>query len=68
MAIETIRLVSYEELRGRGITYTKRSLWRLERVGKFPKRVNSGARVSWVGSEIDEYLRALIAARDGAAA
>ena len=48
MTNENIRLVSHEGLLERGITYTKRSLWRLERDGKFPKRVNSGARVAWV--------------------
>lgn len=67
MADASIRLLSYGQLRERGITYTKNSLWRLERAGKFPRRV-SGGRVAWVESEIDEYLRARIAARDGEAA
>jgi prophage regulatory protein len=67
MTNENIRLVSHEGLLERGITYTKRSLWRLERDGKFPKRVNSGARVAWVESEIDAYLRRLVEERDRAA-
>jgi prophage regulatory protein len=64
-----IRLLSHDDLKERGIKYTKVSLWRLERKGRFPKRVNTGARsVAWVESEIDDYLRGLIAQRDANAA
>lgn len=67
MAEAPIRLLSYEQLRERGITHTKNSLWRLERAGKFPRRITAG-RVAWVEAEIDEYLRKLVAMRDGEAA
>lgn len=65
---EQVRLLSYEQLRERGIVYHKRSLWRLERKGKFPKRViGTGGRcggASWVESEIDQFLKGRVAARD----
>ena len=65
------RLISHEDLRGKGIPYSKPHLWRLEKAGKFPKRVPIGAgRYGYVESEIDEHVRLLIAARnaDGAQA
>ena len=44
-------------------------LWRLEKAGKFPKRVPIGAsRYGYVESEIDAHVAALIAARDAAGA
>jgi prophage regulatory protein len=61
---EAIRLISYAVLRERGITYTKRSLWRLEREGKFPKRVLGAGRIAWVESEIDAYIKKLVEERD----
>jgi prophage regulatory protein len=45
------------------------SLWRLEKAGKFPKRVPTGpARYAYVESEIDRYIEELITARDAGAA
>jgi prophage regulatory protein len=64
-----MRLLSYADLKDKGIIYSKSRLWELERAGKFSKRVNQPrARLSWVESEIDDYVRALIAARDEAEA
>lgn len=60
-------LISYESLRDKGITLSKCQLWRLERDGKFPKRVAiSEARHAWVISEIDDWIQAKIAARTAA--
>lgn len=57
-------LLPYEALRAKGVVLSKCQLWRLEREGKFPKRVHVSARsIAWPESEIDEYLRARIAAR-----
>jgi len=59
------RLLRYEDLRPLGIEYTKIHLWRLEREGKFPKRVKlTPHRVAWVESEIQELIQSRIAARD----
>jgi prophage regulatory protein len=62
-----MKLLSYEELRPlKGIPYSKVHLWRLERDGKFPKRVPLGqSRHGWLDSEIDEWITARMAERDG---
>ncbi|MDP6270253.1 MAG: AlpA family phage regulatory protein [Alphaproteobacteria bacterium] len=40
-------------------------LWRLERAGKFPRRVHLGAnRVAWVEAEIDDWIAERLAARE----
>ena len=58
-------LIPYDGLSAKGINLSKCQLWRLERDGKFPRRVNvSAARVAWVESEIDQYLDARFAARN----
>ncbi len=63
------RIISHEALADKGITYSKPHLWRLEKAGKFPKRVAIGAaRYGYVETEIDGYVDALIANRDAAAA
>jgi prophage regulatory protein len=59
------RLISYDDLKSKGIPYSKPHLWRLEKQGKFPKRVPIGAgRYAYVEAEIDGYVESLIAARD----
>jgi prophage regulatory protein len=60
-------LIPYCDLKAKGIPYSKPHLWRLEKAGKFPKRVPLGpSRYSYVESEIDGYIDALIDARDAA--
>lgn len=60
------RLIAHEDLKSKGIPYSKPHLWRLERAGKFPKRVPIGAsRYGYVETEIDAYVDDLIKARDG---
>ena len=35
------------------------TIWRLEKAGKFPRRVNlTDSRVGWVEAEIDEWIEA----------
>jgi prophage regulatory protein len=65
-----MRILTFEELRlEKGIPYSKVHLWRLEREGKFPKRVPLGAsRHGWSNSEIDEWLTARMAERSNAEA
>ena len=59
------KLISYHELKPKGIPLSKPQLWRLERAGKFPKRVPiSASRYGYVEQEIDEFVEQRIAARD----
>jgi prophage regulatory protein len=61
----TLRILSYADLADRGIKYSKVQLWRLEKNGKFPRRIPVGpARHGWLESEIDGYLRQKVEARD----
>jgi prophage regulatory protein len=58
-------LIPYRDLKAKGIPYSKPHLWRLEKAGKFPKRVPIGAsRYGYVESEIDGHVAGLVAARD----
>lgn len=63
------QLLSYEDLASKGVSLSNCQLRRLERAGKFPKRVRvSDLRHAWVESEIDEYISRRIAARSKEAA
>ena len=57
-------VLTYADLRSRGVTLSIVSLWRLEREGRFPKRFNLSAnRVAWVASEIDAWIAERVAER-----
>jgi len=57
-------LIPYVALAAKGIALSKVQLWRLERAGKFPRRVTvSAQRIAWIESEIDAFVAARIAAR-----
>jgi prophage regulatory protein len=59
------RLIPYDALASKCINYSKPHLWRLEKAGKFPRRVPIGpGRYGYVEAEIDAYLEAKIAERD----
>jgi len=62
-----MRLLSKSEVRKR-VLYSPAHIARLESAGQFPKRVRLGngprARVGWVETEIDEWLRERIEKRD----
>lgn len=61
-----MRLLDYEDLRQRGIKYSRPQIWRLIKAGRFPKPIKLGAnRNAWVESEIDALIEARIAERDG---
>ena len=50
------RWLSYKELKSlKGISYSRIHLKRLEDAGKFPKRIECGARVYWWEHEVDEW-------------
>ena len=61
------RVLSEAELNARGIKHSRVHRWRLERDGKFPKRVHlSPRRIGWLEHEIDAWLATRAAARGGA--
>ncbi len=61
----SIKLITTNDLRLKGIPYSKPHLWRLEKNGKFPKRVPVGAgRYAYVESEIDCWIEARVRERD----
>jgi prophage regulatory protein len=63
------RFLNYDQLRAKGIPWSKVHLWRLEKVGRFPKRVKLGpGTMMWVEGEIDTYKAQLLAEREKTAA
>ena len=55
----SVRLIPYEALKSKGVPYSKPHLWRLEKAGKFPRRVPIGAgRYAYVEHEIDDITPA----------
>jgi prophage regulatory protein len=65
----SIKLITASDLRLKGISYSKPHLWRLEKSGKFPKRVPIGAgRYAYVENEIDEWIETRVRERDEALA
>ncbi len=57
-------ILSFEELRPKGVPFSKPHLNRLIRSGTFPPPVKLGARKNgWLADEIDEWLASRIAAR-----
>jgi prophage regulatory protein len=59
------RLIGEDELRKKGIKYSRSHRARLTRAGKFPKAVRGAAKANaWVESEIDAFVAARIAERD----
>jgi prophage regulatory protein len=65
-----MRVLDFHALKQqRGIDYSRVQLWRLVTSGRFPRPiVIGGGRLAWLESEIDDYLKARIAERDGVAA
>jgi len=58
-------LIDYDGLKAKGIKSSKTKIWRQVKSGQFPRPVKIGDRNAWVESEIDAYIEALIANRDG---
>jgi prophage regulatory protein len=60
------RLLSFNELRDRGISYSRVQLWRMVRAGRFPAPVKLGpSRSAWVETEVDSWIEARMAERGG---
>jgi prophage regulatory protein len=63
------RIVTYPRLKPDwGITYSNVHLLRLEKAGKFPRRLPLGGSVAWLESEISGWIRERAEARNGVAA
>ena len=59
-----MRLLTKTEVRHR-VCYSPQHIARLEKAGKFPKRVTLGQnRVGWVEEEINQWIRDRIDERD----
>ena len=60
------RFLRFNDLKPmKGISSSRMHLDRLERAGRFPKRVHLGKQtVAWVESEIDAFLAERLAERD----
>jgi len=58
------RLLTYQDLRERGIPWSRVHVGRLEAAGKFPQHIDLGANsIAWFEDEIDDLLEAKAAAR-----
>lgn len=62
------KLYTLQDLRDRGILYHPEYLRKIEKDGKFPRRVpiGGGRAVVWDGVEIEQYINDRLAARSGA--
>jgi prophage regulatory protein len=60
------KFLSYGDLWNLGITFSPVHLWRLERDGKFPRRIpiTAGGRKGWLEAEVVAWQQERIAARD----
>ena len=57
----------FSQLKTKGIPWSRIHVDRLEKAGKFPRRVQLGGNtVAWVEDEIDAHLAAKVAERDAA--
>jgi prophage regulatory protein len=60
------RLISYPELRERGIPWTRVHIRRLEAKSKFPRHIDlSGNTIVWLEHEIEAFIEGKAAARLG---
>jgi prophage regulatory protein len=58
-----LRIIRADELKDK-VGYSIMTVWRLERDGKFPKRIQLGAgAVGWIESEVDAWIAARMAER-----
>jgi prophage regulatory protein len=59
----TTRIITAAERR-QMVPYSDMHVWRLEKAGKFPKRIKLGAnRVGWLLSEFEDWIARKVAER-----
>ena len=62
-------LVSWSDLKVRGIQFSRATIYRKIENGSFPRPLKIGAnRIAWLASEIDEWIQSLAEARNTEAA
>jgi prophage regulatory protein len=60
-----MKFLRYPDFEPRGIPFCRVHIDRLEKRGKFPRRVHLGpGTVAWLAHEVEAWLEARIAARD----
>jgi prophage regulatory protein len=60
-----MRLLGEEDLKQKGIKFSRQHRYRLIKAGQFPAPVKIGANTNaWPENEIDRWIEDLIAARD----
>jgi prophage regulatory protein len=68
MTTPPVRILSYDDLKTKGIRFSRVWILHLIKEGKFPKTIKLGeAHVGFVEEEIDAWLKNLIKQRDEAA-
>jgi prophage regulatory protein len=66
--MKTLVLLSHDDLKARGITYSRASIYRKIRDKTFPAPVKLGEnKIAWLSTEIDAWIEAIAAARTEAA-
>ena len=59
------RLLTFSDLKARGIPWTRMHIGRLEAAEKFPRHIDLGENsIAWFEDEIDHFLEAKAAERD----
>ena len=59
------RLLTFADLKARGIPWTRMHIGRLEADGKFPQHIDLAENsIAWFEDEIDDFLEAKAAARE----
>ena len=62
--VRTLRIISWREL-SEMVPFTRQHVLRLEKAGKFPRRIQIGARrVGWLYAEIESWVTAKVDGRD----
>jgi prophage regulatory protein len=62
--VRPLRVISWREL-SEMIPFTRQHVLRLEKAGKFPRRLRLGQRrVAWVYAEIEAWIEERVALRD----
>lgn len=67
--MSNLTLVSWSDLKVRGIQFSRATIYRKIENGSFPRPLKIGAnRIAWLASEIDEWIQSLAEARNTEAA
>ncbi|MDJ1633209.1 helix-turn-helix transcriptional regulator [Rhizobium rhizogenes] len=64
-----MRVISIDDLKSKGIVFSKTHIYRLMKAGKFPRPAKLSPRQNvWSEEEIDSWIAGRFAERDGVAA